>query len=162
MYAGFSQNPIDRILQEISKNNPAIKSNAAYWSAQKAHYGTGLTPYDPQIEYDYLFGSPAGAGNQKDFSVTQRLDFPTAYGRRKKLSVQQSSQADYQQQVFRQDILLEAKLIALELPVRTSCPETHTVDPAGHFVSVSSCLTNLLPSSRGLPKSAAVSRSLMA
>jgi outer membrane protein, heavy metal efflux system len=112
---GFSQNTIDTILQEVNTNNSAIRSNAAYWSAQKAQYRTGLTPYDPQVEYDYLFGSPAGAGNQKDFSVTQRLDFPTAYSRKKRLSVEQASQADLQQQVFRQDILLEAKLITLEL-----------------------------------------------
>lgn len=111
----FSQNTIDTILQEVNKNNPAIKSIASYWSAQKAQYRTGLTPYDPQVEYDYLFGSPVGAGNQKDFSVTQRLDFPTFYSRKKGLSKEQSNQAEFQQQVFRQDILLEGKLITLEL-----------------------------------------------
>lgn len=112
---GFSQHTINAVLLEVNKNNPAIKSNVSYWSAQKAQYRTGLTPYDPQVEYDYLFGSPAGAGNQKDFSVTQRLDFPTTYSRKKELSLEQRNQADFQQQVFRQDILLDAKLTALEL-----------------------------------------------
>src|SRR5688572_20173028 len=111
----YSQGGIDSVLAQISKNNPAIKTNLAYWSAQKEQYRTGLTPYDPQVEYDYLFGSPAGAGNQEDFSITQRLDFPTAYKRKKELSNQQVAQTSLQQQVYRQDILLEAKLLTLQV-----------------------------------------------
>ncbi len=112
---GITQNNIEELLPAVEKNNKAIQSNKKYWQARQSEFKTGLTPYDPQVEYDYLFGSPAGAGNQKDFSITQRLDFPTVYKRKKELSKQQIAQTSKQQQVYRQQILLEAKLLALHV-----------------------------------------------
>jgi outer membrane protein, heavy metal efflux system len=106
---------IDTILAKVEANNKALQSNRKYWEARRAEYRTGLNPYDPQVEYDYLFGSPAGAGNQKDFSITQRLDFPTTYKRKRELSGQLATQSELQQKVFRQDLLLEAKLLALQI-----------------------------------------------
>jgi outer membrane protein, heavy metal efflux system len=111
----MAQGNADTILRQIESNNKSIQANRKYWDAQKLEYKTGLTPYDPQVEYDYLLGSPAGAGTQKDFSLTQRLDFPTAYKRKRDLSKQQIAQAGIQQQVFRQDVLLDAKLVVLDL-----------------------------------------------
>ena len=65
-----AQSSIDHALKEIEKNNNSLHSNGRYWEARRAEFGTGLTPYDPQVEYDYLPGSPAEAGIQKDFSFT--------------------------------------------------------------------------------------------
>jgi len=113
--SAFSQSTINDILLSVEKNNKAIQSNKKYWEAKRAEFKTGLTPYDPQVEYDYLFGSPVGAGNQKDFSVTQRLDFPSTYKRKRQLSNQQIAQTSLQQSVYRQDILLEAKLISFKI-----------------------------------------------
>ena len=111
----IAQNDADSVVKQVERNNKSIQSNKKYWQAKQAEFKTGLTPYDPQVEYDYLFGSPVGAGNQKDFSITQRLDFPTVYKRKKELSGQQIAQTNLQQQVYRQDILLEAKLLALQI-----------------------------------------------
>jgi cobalt-zinc-cadmium efflux system outer membrane protein len=111
----FAQSSLDSVLISVDTNNRSIQSNKKYWEARKAEFKTGLALYDPQVEFDYLFGSPAGAGNQKDFSVTQRLDFPTAYKRKKELSNEQIAQTELQQKVYRQDILLGAKLIALQI-----------------------------------------------
>jgi outer membrane protein, heavy metal efflux system len=112
---GFAQNDADRVLKEVEANNRSIQANKKYWEAKRAEFKTGLTPYDPQVEYDYLFGSPAGAGNQKDFSVTQRLDFPSAYKRKRELSNTQIAQTDLQQRVYRQDVFLQAKLVTLQI-----------------------------------------------
>lgn len=111
----IAQSDVDRVLKSVETNNKAIQSNRKYWDARRAEFKTGLTPYDPQVEYDYLFGSPVGAGNQKDFSITQRLDFPTTYKRKRQLSGQQIAQTELQQQVYRQDVLLEAKLLTLQI-----------------------------------------------
>lgn len=111
----FAQNSVDSVVKQVERNNKSIQSNKKYWQAKKVEFKTALTPYDPQVEYDYLFGSPVGAGNQKDFSITQRLDFPTVYKRKKELSGRQIAQTALQQQVYRQDILLEAKLTFLEI-----------------------------------------------
>jgi outer membrane protein, heavy metal efflux system len=110
-----AQSGFDSVLKAVEANNKSIQSNKKYQEARRAAYKTGLSPYDPQVEYDYLFGSPAGAGNQKDFSLTQRLDFPTTYKAKRDLSKEQIVQTDLRYKVFRQDILLEAKLTALEI-----------------------------------------------
>ena len=111
----FAQSDVDRVMKSVETSNKSIQSNKKYWEARRTEFKTGLTPYDPQVEYDYLFGSPVGAGNQRDFSVTQRFDFPNAYTRKRKLSGRQVAQTELQQQVYRQDVLLEAKLVTLEI-----------------------------------------------
>lgn len=111
----IAQSDVDSVVKQVERNSKSIQSNKKYWDAKRAEYKTGLTPYDPQVEYDYMWGSPVGAGNQRDFSITQRLDFPAAYKRKKELSGQQIAQTQLQQQVYRQDILLEAKLLTLQV-----------------------------------------------
>ena len=113
--AVIAQNDVDSIMKQVERNNKSLQTNRKYWEARKSEFGTGLTPYDPLVEYDYMWGAPANAGNQKDFSVTQRLDFPTAYKRKKELSTQQIAQTELQQLVHRQDVLLESKLYALQV-----------------------------------------------
>jgi outer membrane protein TolC len=110
-----AQVEVDSVLKQVERNNKSIQSNKKYWEAKRNEYKTGLTLYDPSVEYDYMWGSPAGAGNQRDFSVTQRLDWPSAYKKKKDLSGQQIAQTELQQQVYRQDILLEAKLLTLQV-----------------------------------------------
>jgi hypothetical protein len=110
-----AQHGVDSVIEAVRSNNQAIQANRKYWEARRLEFRTGLTPEDPLVEYDYMFGSPSGAGNQRDFSITQRLDFPTAYGRKRELSRRQQSQAEHRQHSFRQDVLLDAKLVALEL-----------------------------------------------
>jgi outer membrane protein, heavy metal efflux system len=112
---GFGQSDVDRVLKEVALNNKSIQSNIKYWEARKGEYRTGLNPSDPLAEFDYMVGSPVGAGNQRDFSLTQRLDFPTAYKRKRALSSSHITQAELQQSVHRQDVLLEAKLITLQI-----------------------------------------------
>lgn len=115
---GYSQSNMDKILVEIAKNNKTIQANTQYWSAQKVQYQTGNTLYNPTIEYDYLKGSPADAGNQTDIVVTQSFDFPTVYGKKNQLADQQILQADLYLQAANQALLLEAKMICIELVYR--------------------------------------------
>ncbi len=60
----LSQSAVNDVLSSVEANNKSIQSNKKYWEARRAEFKTGLTPYDPQVEYDYLFGSPAFARNQ--------------------------------------------------------------------------------------------------
>lgn len=115
---GYSQSNMDAVLAEIAKNNKTIQANTQYWSAQKVKYQTGNSLYNPTIEYDYLKGSPADAGNQTDIVVTQSFDFPTVYGKKNQLANQQILQADLYLQAANQALLLEAKMICIELVYR--------------------------------------------
>jgi cobalt-zinc-cadmium efflux system outer membrane protein len=113
-----AQSTIDSVLSTIERNNKTILVNVQFWEAKKMEYKTGLTPYDPKVNVDYLNGSPAGAGNQTDFTVTQAFDFPTAYSKKKQLSNTQIEQAEFQLISSRQNILLESKIICIELIYR--------------------------------------------
>jgi outer membrane protein TolC len=124
-------------LKEIEKNNKSILTEKKYWEAQKLFYKTGLTPDNPKAEIDYMAGRPAGAGNQRDIAVTQGFDFPTSYGKRKSLSNEQIGNIDNQINAFRQDILLEAKLLCIQLVYRTKFQEqlTQRLDNANKLLS---------------------------
>jgi len=115
---GYSQSNMDPVLAEIAKNNKTIQANTQYWSAQKVQYQTGNSLYNPTVEYDYLKGSPANAGNQTDFTITQSFDFPTVYGKKNTLANQLGIQADLQLKAANQELLLEAKKICIELVYR--------------------------------------------
>ena len=110
-----AQDNVNNVLSEIAKNNKSITANRQYWEAKKLQFKTGLTPYNPSVEYEYLLGSPVGAGNQTDFFVLQSFDFPTAYIKKKQVANQQIVQADFQLTAYRQDILLKAKQYCIEL-----------------------------------------------
>lgn len=111
----FAQSTLDSVLATIEKNNKALILSQRYVETQKLAFKTGLAPSDPVLQYDYLFGSPAAAGNQTDMSVTQAFDFPSAYIKKKQLADQQILQADMILKTKRQEVLLEAKLLCIQL-----------------------------------------------
>ena len=114
-----AQSGLDKILSEVERNNKSIAAEKQYLEAQKLSFKTGLNPENPRIEYDRLPGSPEGAGTQQDFSVTQPFDFPTSYGKRRVVSGEQITQAELQVSVFRQQLLLDAKLAGIDYIYRT-------------------------------------------
>lgn len=113
-----AQTTVDSVLSNIGKNSKTILANVQYWEAKKLEYKTGLTPCNPKVDYDYLNGSPVGAGNQTDFAVTQSFDFPTAYSKKIQFSNEQIKLAEFQMLLTRQNVLLEAKHICIELVYR--------------------------------------------
>lgn len=110
-----AQSTIDETLAAVSKNNKTLAAEKQKWEARKLEFNTGLTPSNPTVEYDYLYGSPANAGNQTDFTVAQEFDFPTAYSRKRRLADEQSKQAEFYLTSDRQDVLLEAKRVCIKL-----------------------------------------------
>ena len=111
----LGQSQADVVLESIRRNNKTIQAGKLYYTAQNTIAKTGNTPANPFVEYDHLYGTPAGAGTQKDFSVTQQLDFPTAYGYRFKVANSRIEQNAFLQKSAEQEVLLEAKKICIEL-----------------------------------------------
>lgn len=111
----FGQNNMEDVLLEIAENNKTIKANQQYWATKKLSYKTGITPDNPTIEYEYLVGSPVGAGVQQDLTILQTFDFPTTYVKKKQVTELQVTQDELKQTGLRQNILLEAKQYCLEL-----------------------------------------------
>ncbi len=110
-----AQSTLDSVLAAIGNNNKTILLAQQYSETQKLAYKTGLAPTDPVFEYDYMFGRPANAGNQTDLTVTQAFDFPLVYARKKQLSGQQQLQTDMLFMAKRQEVLLSAKSVCIQL-----------------------------------------------
>ncbi len=111
----YSQNNIDRVLLEVSKNNKTLAVNKQYWETQKILFSTNNNPKDPRISYDYLSGKPEEAGNQHDLTITQEINFPTYYIKKSELAKSLGTQSEYAILAERQNILLETKRLCLEL-----------------------------------------------
>lgn len=77
---------LDSLLTAVQQNNISIRAHNHLMKANKTFYKTGLSLSNPTLEYDFMKGSPATAGNQTDITAVQSFDFPTAYYRKKQLS----------------------------------------------------------------------------
>jgi outer membrane protein, heavy metal efflux system len=104
---------IEAVLGQIEKNNKTLMAEKQYWESERLSFKTGLNPENPKIDYEHLPGRPEGAGTQKDLSITQSFDFPTSYSKRRRVADEQIEYSSLQYSVFRQEILLEAKLNCL-------------------------------------------------
>lgn len=112
--AGFAQS-LEEVMESVRKNNKTIQTGRQYQLFQNTLAKSGNTPQNPVVEYDHLFGTPAGAGTQKDFSITQQFDFPSVYGNKARLAQAKIEQNTFIQKNAEQEVLLEAKKVFIEL-----------------------------------------------
>jgi len=111
-----AQNSFDKVLAEIEINNKVLKAAQQSSEVQKLDARTGIYLPDPSVEYERMWGNEAAnRGIESELKVIQEFDFPTAYYQRNKIVNLKSSQADVQYQIARQEILLETKLLCVEL-----------------------------------------------
>jgi outer membrane protein, heavy metal efflux system len=110
-----AQSSIETVLQSVRQNNKTILAQRDYEAARKIESKTGINPDNPFVEYDRLPGRPDGAGVQQEFSITQQLDFPTAYGHKRKVARQVTSQSETNTRIVRQGILADAKKVCIQI-----------------------------------------------
>lgn len=111
----WPQTGVDRFVQQVEKNNPTLKALAQQRDAEKIGARLGLYPENPAVEIGLLRGSPAGLGRRTNLSVSQTFDFPMAYVHRSRLAAADGRRLDWTWEAERRAILLEAKLLALDL-----------------------------------------------
>jgi outer membrane protein, heavy metal efflux system len=114
-FVAAAQTGMDAAMASIKTNSKSIKAIQQYGQWQNKVTKTGNTPANPTVEYDYLFGFPSAGGNQKDFAVSQQIDFPTTYKYRSGVSKAMIEQIGFSQRSAEQDVLLEAKKVCLEI-----------------------------------------------
>lgn len=118
LFAVHAQQGADGILESIRQNNTTLNALREKASADKIGNKTGINPENPEVEFGYLWGSPADAGNRKDLSITQTFDFPLAYRYKNQLSKGQNQQVDFAYAAEERAILQEARLLCIELTHR--------------------------------------------
>ena len=110
-----AQNNIEEVLKNIESNNKALKANNQLTQSKKLEASVGNTLPDPNIAYDHLWNSPKTLGTSRELTISQGFDFPTVYTNRNKLVKLKSSLYDQQDWELRQTILLDAKLVCIDI-----------------------------------------------
>jgi cobalt-zinc-cadmium efflux system outer membrane protein len=109
------QSTTDQVLQQVLANNKRMSMHAAEVEALSLQERTGLSLPDPTIDFDYMNGSPAIAGEQTDLTVVQAFDFPTAYGARRKVAELRTTQHEQMVIAARREVLLDAQRTCIAL-----------------------------------------------
>lgn len=111
----IAQNRMIEVLNSIEQNNTSLKAMREKADAQKLVNRTGIYLPDPEIELNYLWGRPSSIGNRQDISIKQSFDLTTILGLKSQIANQQNMLIDWQYKADRIKILLEAKMLYLDL-----------------------------------------------
>lgn len=106
---------IDTILRQIEANNKELQANAQLISSQKLENKTDNNLPDPTLSYAHLWDSKNSNKTVGEMVVSQSFDFPTLYATRGKMNRLKSNALNAQALAFRQQILLQAKEVCLDI-----------------------------------------------
>ena len=110
-----SQNNIGEVLQSIEEKNSTLIALRKTAEAQMLENKTGIYLSNPELDFGYLWAKPKLIGNRTDFSVMQVFDFPTISGMKSRLADKQNVSVKMLLKAERMSILLDAKLLCLDL-----------------------------------------------
>lgn len=111
----YAQNDVNKILSEIETNNSTLFALRKKMEAQQVENKTGIFMQNPEIEFNYLWGSPTVIGNRTDFSIRQSFDFPTAYTVKKQIATFKNEQAELEYRKQKKELRLQAHRVCIEL-----------------------------------------------
>jgi len=102
------------ILQSIEAKSTRLDVARMESEAQKAESREISALADPEVGFNYLFGRD-GIGNRWDVNVSQTVDFPTVIARKRKVAREVRRVSDLQYLSTRQQILLTARKLCIEV-----------------------------------------------
>ena len=116
-FAGMSAQTsgIDAVLQQIEANNKELQANSHLISSQKLENKTNNNLPDPTLSYAHLWDSKSSDETVGEMVISQSFDFPTLYATRGKMNRLKTNALDAQATAFRQQILLQAKEVCLDI-----------------------------------------------
>ena len=106
---------IDAILQQIEVNNKQLQSNSRLTAARKLENRAENNLPDPTLSYAHLWDSDDKNITVGELVIAQTFDFPSLYVTRAKLNRLRSGSLDAQANALRQDILLQAQEVCLDI-----------------------------------------------
>ena len=110
-----AQTSIEDVLRSVEGNNKDLRANSQMIQSQKLEARLDNNLPDPSVSYTHQYGNKEGMGIQGELVASQSFDFPTVYAQKHKLTKAKSAGLDHQGTAFRQQILLQAKEICLDL-----------------------------------------------
>lgn len=109
------QNSIDEVLRSIEANNKELQANGQLTISKKLEAKLDNNLPDPSVSYVHQYGNREGMGIQGELVASQSFDFPSVYVQKNKLAKSKAASYDRQGAEFRQQILLQAKELCLDL-----------------------------------------------
>ena len=106
---------MDDVLRQIEANNKELQANAYLIASQKLENKTDNNLPDPTLSYAHLWDSGSSNETASELVVSQSFDFPTLYVTRGKMNRLKTNALDAQATAFRQQILLQAKEVCLDI-----------------------------------------------
>lgn len=117
LYAGMRAQSvdIDEVLRRIEANNKELQANAQLITSQKLENKSENNLPDPTLSYSHLWGAKDKDETIGELVVSQSFDFPTLYATRGQVNRLKTGALDTQSTAFRQQLLLQAKEICLDI-----------------------------------------------
>ena len=109
------QSGLQEVLEMVKQNNKALQAGEAETNSLKLQSASENNLPDPTVTYSHLWGNKPGMGFTGEFIASQAFDFPSLYVQRGKLNKVRYTTYDFQHAVLRQQILLQAKQVYLDL-----------------------------------------------
>lgn len=111
----FAQKHLTEVLAAIEQNNVSLKAMRENVKAEQLENKTDIFLSDPELGFNYLWGSPSPIDNRTDVSITQSLDIATLTGKKTQVANQKNKMLEWQYQAERMRVMLEAKQYVLDL-----------------------------------------------
>lgn len=115
LLSASGQNSIDEVLRSIEANNKELQANGQLTVSKKLEAKLDNNLPDPSVSYVHQYGNREGMGIQGELVASQSFDFPSVYVQKNKLAKSKAASYDRQGAEFRQQILLQAKELCLDL-----------------------------------------------
>lgn len=115
VFSASGQNSVDEVLRSIEANNKELQANKQLVASQKLEAKLDNNLADPTVTYSHLYGNKEGMGFTGELVASQSFDFPSLYAQRGKLAKLRGESIEHQGEEFRQQILLQAKEVCLDL-----------------------------------------------
>ena len=115
-FSSFSQTKnVEELLNEIEQNNTELKGYQSFIESQQLENKSTNNLPDPQLSGYYMPFGDNITGDYTEYEISQSFEFPTVYSSRNKWNESRSQQLASAYSTKRQEVLLRAKRILLEL-----------------------------------------------
>ena len=110
-----AQEAIDHILQQIEMNNRQLQANTQQTRSQQLENKASNNLPNPSLSYSHLWDSDDKNITVGELVISQSFDFPSLYATRNRVNRLKNAALDAQANALRQDILLQAKEVCLDI-----------------------------------------------
>lgn len=106
---------MDHVLGVIAQNNMQLQASQQTQQAEQHQMKAEQSLPSTEVSYSPFYTSGVGGIASSELVVSQGFDFPTLYGARRQVRHAATSQMEWEHTGLRQDILLQARLLCLQV-----------------------------------------------